>query len=37
MMKNSDLQVVLILILLLIGATMLDLGINFQDLMKIFD
>jgi len=36
-MRNIDLQLILILILFLIGATVLDLGISFQTLMKIFD
>jgi hypothetical protein len=37
MMRNIDLQIILILILFLIGATVLDLGISFQALMKIFN
>ncbi len=33
-MKNSHLQILLLLVLLLLGATMLGLGISFQDLMN---
>lgn len=33
-MKNSYLQIFLLLILLLLGATMLELGISFEDLMN---
>jgi hypothetical protein len=33
-MKNSHLQILLLLVLLLLGATMLELGISFEDLMN---
>lgn len=33
-MKNSHLQILLLLVLLLLGATMLELGISFETLMN---
>lgn len=33
-MKNSQIQILILLTLLLLGVTMLELGINFQDLMN---
>jgi len=33
-MKNSQLQVLILLTLLLLGVTMLELGMTFQDLMN---
>ncbi len=33
-MKNSHLQILLLLVLLLLGVTMLELGISFQELMN---
>jgi hypothetical protein len=33
-MKNSQLQILILLTLLLLGVTMLELGISFQDLMN---
>jgi hypothetical protein len=33
-MKNSHLQILLLLVLLLLGATMLELGISFEALMN---
>ena len=33
-MKNSQIQILILLTLLLLGVTMLELGISFQDLMN---
>lgn len=33
-MKNSQLQILILLTLLLLGVTMLELGMTFQDLMN---
>jgi len=33
-MKNNQLHIIILLTLLLLGVTMLELGISFQDLMS---